>query len=162
MPALLLVAGYVARKGMEKSTCVSCKEIFGSTEKPLNLDINMEHFAYFDSINGGGLIYPTNFLFNIYYFVYCIFNSCISQLLEGKFLSVCNQNHTLVATIEKYLTNNDKYAGMFLSFDDCDKEWSIMIHKALVCFSNILLSEYCSVQTDKVSTAKIAREISKF
>ena len=53
-------------------------------------------------------------------------------------------------------------AGMFLSCDDCDKEWSIMIHKALVCFSNILLSEYCSVQTDKVSTAKIAREISKF
>ena len=66
LPALLLVAGYVARKGMEKSTCVSCKEIFGSTEKLLNLDNNMEHFAYFDSINRGGLIYPTNFLFNIH------------------------------------------------------------------------------------------------
>ena len=122
LPALLLVAGYVARKGMEKSTCISCKEIFGSTQKPLNLDINMEHFAYFDSINRGGLIYPTNFLFNILLCSYCIFNSCISQLLEGKFLSVCNQKHTLVATIEKYLTNNDKYAGMFLSCDDCDKE----------------------------------------
>ena len=81
--AICVRVGNPARKGMGKNTCVSCKEIFGSTEKLLNLDINIEHFAYFDSINRGGLIYPTNFLFNIFFCSYCIFNSCISQLVEG-------------------------------------------------------------------------------
>ena len=80
LPALLLVAGYVARKGIKKTTCASYKELFGIREKPLNLDISIEHFSYFDSINRGGLIYPTNFLFNVLLSSYNIFNFCISQL----------------------------------------------------------------------------------
>ena len=162
LPALLLVAGYVARKGIEKTTCALCKELFGSREKPLNLDVSVEHFSYFDSINRGGLIYPTNFLFNVLLSSYNIFNVCISQLLEGQFINLCNQKHTLVATIEKYLTNNEKYAGMCLSCDYCGEEWITMVHKVLVCFSNILLCDYCSAQTANVSTTKIAKKISKF
>ena len=48
---------------------------------------------------------------------------------------------------------------MFLSCDDCESEWIIMIRKALVCF---LLCDYSSAQTDKVSTTKIAKQLSKF
>ena len=81
--------------------------------------------------------------------------SSISQLLEGQFINVCNQNHTLVATIEKYLINNEKYVS---SCDYCGEEWITMVHKALLCFSNILLCDYCSAQTDKVSTTKIEKK----
>ena len=47
--------------------------------------------------------------------------------------------------------------SMFLSCDHCGDEWITMVHKALLCFSNILLCDYCSAQTDKVSTTKLAK-----
>ena len=37
----------------------SCKAVFGSLEKPFSLDINPEHFTYFESINRGGLMLPS-------------------------------------------------------------------------------------------------------
>ena len=40
---LLLVSGYMARKTMQKNECSSYKAMFGSLEKPFNLDINPEH-----------------------------------------------------------------------------------------------------------------------
>ena len=51
----------MARKTIEKADCSSCKAMFGSLEKPFNLDINPEYFTYFDSINRGGLMFPSNF-----------------------------------------------------------------------------------------------------
>ena len=67
----------------KKADCSSCKAMFGSLEKPFNLDINPEHFTYFDSINRGGLMFPSNFLFNIILCGNCIFNLCISKELES-------------------------------------------------------------------------------
>ena len=58
---LLLIYGYVTRKTMEKTDCSTCKSMFGSLEKPYNLDIYPEHFTYFDSINRGGLMFPSIF-----------------------------------------------------------------------------------------------------
>ena len=58
---LLLVSGYVARKTMEKADCSSCKAMFGSLEKPFNLDINPEHLTFFHSINRGGSMFPSIF-----------------------------------------------------------------------------------------------------
>ena len=46
---------------MEKTDCSSCKSMFGSLEKPYNLDIYPEHFTYFDSINRGGLMFLSIF-----------------------------------------------------------------------------------------------------
>ena len=36
---------------MGKSEGSSCKAMFGSLENPFNLDINPEHFTYFDYIS---------------------------------------------------------------------------------------------------------------
>ena len=43
----------------------------------------------------------------------------------------------------------------------CETEIIIMVRKALTCFNNILLNEYTIAQSDKVSTTKIAKKISK-
>ena len=70
---LLVVYGYVARKTMEKADCSSCKAMFGSLEKPFNLDINPEHFfTYFC------LMFPSN-LFLTLYFVGIAFSICVFQ-----------------------------------------------------------------------------------
>ena len=62
---LLLVSGYVARTTLGKTKCSSCKAMFESLEKSFSLDINPEHFTYFDSIDRDGLMFPTIFIFNI-------------------------------------------------------------------------------------------------
>ena len=115
---LLLISGYVARKTMEKADCSSCKAMFGSFKTTFNLDINPEHFTYFDSINRGGLMFPSNF-FNIILCGYCIFNLCISKELESRFLALEYQKHTLIGTMEYYIVNNDKYRGLLVSCDMC-------------------------------------------
>ena len=78
--------------------------------------------------------------------------SRISQLLEGQFINVCNQKHTLVATIEKYLTNNEKYAGMFLSCDHCGEEWITMVWYAFLiyCYVIIVLHKLIKCQQQKL------------
>ena len=88
LPTPLLVSRYKARKTIGVTECSSCKAMFGSLGKPFSLDINPEHFSYFDSFNRGGLMFPTNFLFNIILCGYCIFNVCISKVLESGFLAL--------------------------------------------------------------------------
>ena len=73
---------------MEKADCSSCKAMFGSLETTFNLDINPEHCTYFNSINRGVLMFPSNFVFNILLCGYCIFNLCISNELESRFLAL--------------------------------------------------------------------------
>ena len=157
---LLLISEYVTRKTMEKTDCSSCKSMFGSLEKPYNLDIYPEHFTYFDSINRGGLMFPSIF-FNIILCGYCIFNLSISKELESRFLALEYQKHTLIGTMENYIVNNDKYSGV-LSCDMCETEIIIMVRKTLTCFSNILLNDYTIAQSDKVSTTKIAKKYLNF
>ena len=50
---------------------------------------------YFESINRGGLTYPSNFLFNVIQCAYNVFNVCISKY-EKEFLKVVNQKQTLL------------------------------------------------------------------
>ena len=82
------------------------------------MDIDQEHCAYFDSINRGGLIFPSNFLFNILLCSYCIFNLCIFERFVGAFLAAVNQKHTLVASIEHYISSNEKYICISECFCD--------------------------------------------
>ena len=101
---------------MEKKLNVHlCKAMFGSLEKLFSLDINPEHFTDLDSIDRGGVMFHSNFLFNIILCGYSIFNLCISKELESRFISVEYQKHTLVVTMEHYIVNTDKYNGLLLS-----------------------------------------------
>ena len=57
----------------------------------LDMDIDADILNYFDTINRGGLIYPSEFLFNVIQCAYNIFNTCIS-VHGAAFLKVTNQN----------------------------------------------------------------------
>ena len=131
--------------------------MFGCLEKPFSLDINHEHFTYFDSFNKGGLVFPSNFLFNIIAviaFSICVFH----KSLEYRFLALEYQKHTLIGTMEHYIVNNDKYNGLLLSCDICETEIIIIVKKALTCFTNILLNDYTTAQSYKMSTTNIAKK----
>ena len=62
MSFVLLVDGYVVRKGIEKTTCASCKQLFGR----LDFKFKYQHFTYFDNINRGEFLLPSCLLFNIF------------------------------------------------------------------------------------------------
>ena len=63
--------------------------------------------------------------------------------------------------MEHYIVNTDIYSGLLLSCDMCETEIIIMARKALTCFTKILLNNYITAQSNKVSTTKIAKKISK-
>ena len=93
--------------------------MFGSLDKPFNLDIHPEHVTYFESINRVGLMFPSTFLFNIILCGYCIFNLCISKELESRFLALEYIYKTFL--LEPWTTvNNDKYSGLLLSSYMCE------------------------------------------
>ena len=105
LSALLMVTGYIAKKTMLRMTCEACKHKFGNRElQQLNLEIDYDLLMYFESINRGGLTYPSNFLFNVIQCAYNVFNVCISKY-EKKFLKVVNQKQTLLGLFEKHKTD---------------------------------------------------------
>ena len=66
---LLYTTGYVARKLIHKVHYEECKRLFGDKHNPFDLDID----------DRGGLIYPSNLLFNSIQCSYSIFNMCVFQ-----------------------------------------------------------------------------------
>ena len=117
---LLYTTGYVARKLIHKVHCVECKRLFGDKDKPFDLDIDEQHLVYFQCLDRGGLIYPSNLLFNIIQCSYSIFNMCVSSSLECSFIKVDNQKQTLVNTIEQYLSNCNDFLAVYYTCEDCD------------------------------------------
>ena len=162
LPALLMVTGYVAKSTMAKICCVSCKQMFGSRElESLNLDIDSNVLCYFDTINRGGLTYPSNMLFNTIQCAYNIFNTCISEH-EAKFIKVVNQKQTLIGLFEKHITILDYFIHHLVPCEVCGCEVVTNVMRSLSCFANILLKNYSTNKSEAVSIAKISRKVLKF
>ena len=60
LSALLIVTGYIAKKDMARMECIPCKQKFGSTDLPIDLEVSNDSLTYFNTINRGGLTYPSN------------------------------------------------------------------------------------------------------
>ena len=119
LSALLMVAGYIAKKTMLRMTCEACKQKFGNRElQQLNHEIDSDLLMYFESINRGGLTYPSNFLFNVIQCAYYVFNVCISKY-KKEFLKVVNQKQTLLGLFEKYISSIDYFSDHLLVCDVC-------------------------------------------
>ena len=95
LSALLMITDYVAKKIMARIECTPCKQKFGSTDLPIDLEVSNDSLTYFNTINRGGLTYPSFFLFHTVQCAYNIFNSCISKH-EPAYLRVENQKQTLL------------------------------------------------------------------
>ena len=88
------------------------KNVNDYLDKPFDLDIDEQHRAYFQCLDRGGLIYPSNLLFNIIQCSYSIFNMGVSSSLECSFIKVDNQKQTIVNTIEQYISNYDDFLSV--------------------------------------------------
>ena len=61
LSVLLMVTGYVAKNNMARMECIPCKHKFVSTDLPIDLEVSNDSLTYFNTINRGGLTYPSNF-----------------------------------------------------------------------------------------------------
>ena len=66
LSALVMVTGYIAKKAMARMECIPCKQKFGSTDLPIDLEVSNDSLTYFNTIHRGGLTYPSNFYSTLY------------------------------------------------------------------------------------------------
>ena len=51
LSSLLMVTGYIAKKAMARMECIPCKQKFGSTDLPIDLEVSNDSLTYFNTIN---------------------------------------------------------------------------------------------------------------
>ena len=58
------------------------------------------------------------------------------------------------------IINYDKYRGFLLSCDMCEAEIITIIRKVSTCFTNLMLNDYITAQSDRdtISDTKIAKK----
>ena len=77
LSSLLYRTGYVACKLINKVHCEECQRLFGDVDIPFDMDIDEQLLAYFQCFDRGGLIYPSNLLFNI---IQCSYSKYIRNI----------------------------------------------------------------------------------
>ena len=159
--ALLMVTGYITKKAIARMECIPCKQKFGSTDLPIDLKVSNDSLTYFNTINRGGLTYPSIFLFHTVQCAYNIFNICISKH-EPAYLRVENQKQTLLGLFEMYITRTTYFNSELLTCPECGSEIITQVMRALSCFANILLKNYSTTKSETVSKSKNSRKVSKF
>ena len=85
---------------------------------------------------------PSNLLFSVLQCAYYIFNMCISEYPEEIFLSLQSKIY-LIGVIERYIASHDDFGGIFIYSNKYDTEWHLLLIKAIGCFVNLLLNNYC-------------------
>jgi len=93
MHAIVFIAGYIGRKLKRCVDCATCVAEFVSNEK-MTCENVPSQFAYLDSLDRGGLLWPSQTLVDIVTRVYCIFQCLVSAPHENKFVAVANQKNS--------------------------------------------------------------------
>ena len=116
---------------------------------------------YFNSINRGGLIYPTHMLFTTIQYAYLIFMLCISTL-EVDFLKVPNQKQTYLGVMEQFIMESDNCNDVHVACNICGVVMKVIVMRALSCFANTLLNTYSKNKCVDIITSKVSRKLIKF
>ena len=57
---------------------------------------------------------------------------------DAAFLLMYNQKCTVMGIIERYITSNDDFIGIFVLWDKYDTEWHTLLLKSLNSYVNII------------------------
>ena len=67
----------------------ACTDLFGNKHNSMDLQVEQEHLKYTEHRDRGGLIYPSNSLFEVMQVAYNIFNMCVTR--SGEEIYQCTQ-----------------------------------------------------------------------
>ena len=108
--------------------------------------------SYIQSLDRGGLNYPTYLSVMYAYRVYCVVQLFLSQRYEREFLHKKRQKALIAALVNKSVRNDDLFIYETESIcDACNQTLCNVLSVLLPVFVNIFLNNYTKLCNDKIS-----------
>jgi hypothetical protein len=147
---LTYITGFVARKFMQRSKCMSCMNTF-VTDRDLQVNTDPLN-SYITAIDRGGLKFPTLLSVMFGYKVFCTFQMLVSAKYENKFLQdghqralVCNLVSEGVELDDYFLSEASEVCA------DCNKSANELLCKFMLpTFVNVFLNNYTKQRNDNL------------
>lgn len=143
------VCGYGGHSISRSVNCQICRDLIIKGKG------NLTEVEYFDHIQRGGLIVPTEICHLILLRMYAILNGITNdEILKRKFHISVNQQHILVYLTECSLRNDEDFVIDFQEKCLCGTYYADLFHPLMVVFSNILLKNMSKQINDKIVAQK--------
>lgn len=127
MSAVIYVSGYAVRKTMQKIDCILCRE---------HLYENSADNQYFQELQRGGLIVPSNKVIYLCMVVSNIFSILVSPTYKEHFLNANAHKTLFTAIIEKKIEVDVSLKFWTKLGDICNHELTSILTHLLSTFSN--------------------------
>lgn len=139
---LTYIGGYCCHSLMKKLNCECCAEFL------LLNDINLrcDHHNLIDSLDRGGLKYPTEVAVNLVTYTYVIVRKMLEPEKERKFLSLNNHRKYVTDVTMRIILAADE----FIEFsNECRNHTKEFLYRNIIwkC-TNILLNNYCKARNN--------------
>ena len=158
LDVLYYVSGYVARSvtRIMKVTCVKCHELIVEDDslKFVDLDTSIIHsdlFPFFNDMNRGGLLCPSEHVFTLCCICYYVFKSIFDDdSLKRDFLAKSNQRTFFISLVFSLIEKNPVNRYLLNSCDEC-KRRNMLISKILSCVFNTMCKKTVQEMNSSVS-----------
>jgi len=169
---IFYVSGAIARSTVNVTKCDHCRESLVSpkdtaaaaAELGCDLDSDDSASEFLDSINRGGLITPTHFLFRLAEHCWCVFQELwINADLKAKFLTAA-AHQTLFCKIMDRATYNDQFIHLLFGHSVCSAGHDLQQHiirRIFNCFAKIFVRKMSDAANRFREPAAKQRKIAK-
>lgn len=154
---IIFIAGYVGHQLITNKVakCDICKSDL-ITEHKMDVEIDgndNEQYGYLQSLDRGGLKWPTELLVEVVSQVFIVFNCLVSAKYESIFLSLTSSQKSVLVRLSMDRLN---LLSLLAGIDDCVclTAASDLFESAVSIIANILLNNYCKRCTDRQHAAK--------
>ena len=162
------VSGAIARSVIRGTRCDICREALVCTEalEPLEIDGSMDCTAstFLDSINRGGLMRPTDYVFELAVHCWCLFEQIrASQELMSQFLTAPHHRALFIKIVDRVSapssqsTSFDFFDNVCTSGHDLKE---LLVHRFFNCLAKNLVKELtnkANAQGRQIKRCKIAK-----
>lgn len=158
LDVLYYVSGYVVRSVTRilKITCAKCHEMIVEDDslKFVDLDrsvIHSELFPFFNEINRGGLMCPSELVFTLCCISYYVFKNIFDDdSLKREFFAKSNQRMFFISLVFSLIEKNPVNRYLLNSCDVCERR-NILISKILSCIFNTMCKKIVQEMNSSVS-----------
>ncbi|XP_071043144.1 uncharacterized protein [Parasteatoda tepidariorum] len=149
LPIITYLAGYCSHAASKKTKCAECRQLL-IVDKDL---VSENYFNLIEEKDRGGLMFPSEVVFNAVIHTYIVVQKLISKKYEETFMKATSQRNVVTNIVEDILVAKDS----FLCFDTCLKGHDLLplIKIILKAATNGLLNNYCKVKNDNLKVKKI-------